>query len=202
MVVQVLSGEENMYIDAQNLFLLEEGRLPPKRRIYKWSEPTISIGYSQKECPFSVPVVRRPTGGGALLHGWDVSFSITDHRDAWGGSFSKIYKNIMELLRSAFEELGLKLELSKNRSRSDSYYCFDYPTLGELTYKDKKVVACAMRLLKNTFLVHGSVNTNLDYQTASQILQVPEERLRERLLSLDLLGIEEAQFLQALSKSL
>ncbi len=69
MVIEASSGEENMRIDTQNL--LEKEKLPPKRRIYNRLLPTGT--------PFYVPMVRKPTGNGALLHGWGVSsFSITD----------------------------------------------------------------------------------------------------------------------------
>ncbi len=200
--MEVLSGKENMEKDSNNLFLLDDQKATPQKRIYKWKEPTISIGYYQQEKAFCVPVVRRPTGGGALLHGWDISFSIADYREAWGGDFGKIYKNVSERLMAGFEKLGIKLEISKNKSRYNSYFCFDYPTLGELTYKGKKVVACAMRVLKNAFLVHGSININLDYQKASQILKVSQQELFQRVLSLDLLEIDEYALLQAVLKDL
>ena len=202
MVVEVLPGKENMQRDSDNLFLLEKGLIEPRRRIYKWSEPTVSIGYSQIERAFPVKVVRRPTGGGALLHGWDISFSITDYRESWGKDFSKIYARVMERLQMSFEYLGIKPSISRNKSRYDSFYCFDYSSFGELTFEGKKLVACAMRVLNNAFLVHGSININVDYKAYSKIMGVDKDLLMQRVWSLEQLGIKEEQVLQALSKSL
>ena len=71
------SAERNMAVDAALLNDCGQGRIPPTVRLYGWSEPAITIGYSQKaeneldleRCQeLDIAVVRRPTGGRALLH--------------------------------------------------------------------------------------------------------------------------------------
>ncbi|MGB9874139.1 MAG: lipoyl protein ligase domain-containing protein [Hydrogenobacter sp.] len=202
-MIEVRTGFENMKIDQDNLLALEEGRGEPVKRIYMWSEPTISIGYSQKPREFSVPVVRRPTGGGALLHGWDISFSIVDYKNSWGKSFSEIYRKLSQRLADAFGSIGVSVEICKNKGvQGDSYYCFFFPNLGELTVNGRKLVACAMRTLKRAFLLHGSVFLDLDYTVASQIIGVPEDELRRRIVCAQDLGLSKEDVLQVLSQGL
>jgi len=104
---EVLSPEENMKRDEELLFSLEEGKIEPCFRIYERSELCISIGKNQEMKKFPIKVVRRPTGGGALIHGWDISFCIVDYKrkqNLW-----KIYKRISENFVKIFEYFRIKL---------------------------------------------------------------------------------------------
>lgn len=202
-MIEVRTGAENMVIDWENLLALEEGRGKPTKRIYMWSEPTISIGYSQKPREFALPVVRRPTGGGALVHGWDISFSLVDYKEVWGRSFTDIYRNFSERLMDAFRKMGVSVELCKQKgNQTHHYFCFFSPSFGELTVGGKKLVACAMRTLKTAFLVHGSVFLNFDYFMLSQITQVPQEELKGRIVCAEEMGLGKEEILQVLCESL
>jgi lipoate-protein ligase A len=202
-MIEVRTGFENMNIDRDNLLALEEGIGKPVRRIYMWSQLTISIGYSQKPREFSIPVVRRPTGGGALLHGWDISFSLVDYKKAWGESPTQIYRKISQKLTDAFRSVGVSLEMCENKSlQGDSYYCFFFPSFGELTVNGRKFVACAMRTLKKVFLIHGSIFLDFDYTTASKITSVPEDEIRRRIVCAQDLGLSKVDVLQVLSQGL
>lgn len=199
---EVLSPEENMKRDEELLFSLEEGKIEPCFRIYEWSELCISIGKNQEMKKFPIKVVRRPTGGGALIHGWDISFCIVDYKrkqNLW-----KIYKRISENFVKIFEYFRIKLEFEKNKSyKLDTYYCFFFPTFGELKTKSgKKIVSMAMRELKETFLLHGSIYITFDYKRAESILGIDECELKRRITSLRELGIEKKDFIQQLYSSL
>ncbi|RLJ70341.1 lipoate-protein ligase A [Hydrogenivirga caldilitoris] len=169
----------------------------PSVRLYKWDRICLSLGYFQKEKPFlTVPTVRRPTGGGALLHGWDVSFSIVDLRERWGLTPSRIYRKVAEVFINSFSNLGIEVTLERFRGRYiDNFFCFWVPTLGELTYRKRKLVSMAMRTLKRSFLVHGSVYLDFDYERVQELIGVPAELLSERIVSLRELGIEEEEFI-------
>ncbi len=196
--VEVLSPEENMRRDEEALLSFEENPEPrPKIRLYRWDRVCLSLGHFQKEKPFlKLPTVRRPTGGGALLHGWDVSFSIVDLRERWGGAPTRIYKRVSAVFIRTFHSLGVDVHLERFRGRYlDRFYCFWVPTLGELTFGGRKVVSMAMRTLRRSFLVHGSVYTEFDYRRARELLGVPEEALRDRIVSLREMGIQEEKFL-------
>lgn len=202
-MIEVRTGFENMNTDRDNLLALEEGRGEPVKRIYMWNQLTISIGYSQKPREFSVPVVRRPTGGGALLHGWDMSFSLVDYKNAWGKSFTQIYRKFSQKLTDAFSSIGVSLEMCESKSlQGDSYYCFFFPSFGELTINGRKFVACAMRTLKKAFLIHGSIFLDFDYKAASKITGVPEDELRRRIVCAQDLGLSKGDVLQVLSQGL
>ncbi len=200
-MIETRTGYENMRIDWENLLALERGeRMEPIFRVYKWSEPTVSIGYSQGMMDFCVSVVRRPTGGGALLHGWDISFSLTDYKNRWGDSFTRIYKEVAGRLMYAFKGFGIDVEISRYRGNYSGYYCFSFPTLGELSVNGKKFLACAMRTMNRAFLLQGSILLKVDRSEFSHILKVPEEDIR--VVSAEELGLKEGQILQVLLRSL
>lgn len=185
-----------MKLDEELFELLEKEKIEPTFRLYKWSELCVSIGKHQEAREFPVKVVRRPTGGGALLHGWDLSFAIIDFKANWGNNFLKIYKRVADLFVELFREFSIKLRVEKNRSYNlDNYFCFFFPTFGELkTQEGKKVISIAMTERKKCFLAHGSVYTRFDYQKASFILGIEKNLLRKRVTSLEELNIKEENF--------
>lgn len=185
-----------MRLDEELLESLERGEIEPVFRLYKWSELCVSIGKHQEAREFPVKVVRRPTGGGALLHGWDLSFALVDYKASWGGGILRIYKNLSERFKELFRKLSVELNVEKSKHYNlDNYFCFFFPTFGELkTREGKKVVSIAMTERKRTFLAHGSVYIRFDYKKASFILGVEENLLRERVTSLEELGVEEGFF--------
>ncbi|NPB07950.1 MAG: lipoate--protein ligase [Aquificae bacterium] len=196
----VLSPEENMFVDSRLFKLVEDDLSEPVFRIYRWSELCVSIGKNQEKRDFPVRVVRRPTGGGALLHGWDLSFAVVDYKENWGDSPLKIYRKFTKVFRILFGVAGVRLEVEKNRTYAlDDYFCFFFPTFGELkTCDGRKVVAMAMCEGKRAFLLHGSVYLNFDYGRAEEILGVKEELLRSRVVSLQELGVNPEEFKQLL----
>ncbi len=191
-----LSPEENMKLDETLLELLEKEKIEPTFRLYKWSELCVSIGKHQETRKFPIKMVRRPTGGGALLHGWDLSFAVVDYKVRWGTATIRIYRNLAERFKKLFQELSVELIVERNKHYNlDNYFCFFFPTFGELkTQEGKKVVAIAMTERRNSFLAHGSIYVRFDYKKASNILGVEENLLRERIISLEELGIKEENF--------
>jgi lipoate-protein ligase A len=195
-MIEVLDGYENMQKDYENFLQVEEGG-GPFFRIYLWKKPVISLGFHQEQRDFPVDVVKRPTGGGALLHGWDISFSVADVKEMWGKSPKKIYLRLMGLLKESLERLGLSLELSNYGGSYGEYFCVFQPTFGEITYKGKKLVACAMRVGKRGFLLHGSLFWTLDYLRAEQIMGIPSERLKDRMITFEELSVSWEELLKA-----
>jgi len=166
-------------------------------RIYLWKKPVISLGFHQEPRDFPVDVVKRPTGGGALLHGWDVSFSVADVKEMWGKSPKKIYLTLIGLLKESLEGLGLSLRVSNYGGSYMEYFCIFQPTFGEITHRGKKLVACAMRVGKSGFLLHGSLFWTLDYLRAEQITGIPSERLRDRTITFEELSVSWEELLKA-----
>jgi lipoate-protein ligase A len=195
-MIEVLDGYENMQKDYENFLRVEEGG-GPFIRLYLWKKPVISLGFHQEPRDFPVDVVKRPTGGGALLHGWDISFSVVDVKEMWGKSPKKIYLRLMGLLKESLESLGLSLELSNYGGSYREYFCIFQPTFGEITQRGKKLVACAMRVGKRGFLLHGSLFLALDYLRAEQITGIPSEKLRDRMITFEELSVSREELLKA-----
>jgi lipoate-protein ligase A len=195
-MIEVLDGYENMQKDYENFLRVEEGG-GPFFRIYLWKKPVISLGFHQEPRDFPVDVVKRPTGGGALLHGWDISFSVVDVKEMWGKSPKKIYLRLMGLLKESLEDLGLSLGISNYGGTYGEYFCIFQPTFGEITHKGKKLVACAMRVGKGGFLLHGSLFWTLDYLRAEQIMGIPSEKLRDRMITFEELSVSWEELLKA-----
>ena len=195
-MIEVCDGYENMQKDYENFLRVEEGG-GPFFRLYLWEKPVISLGFHQESRDFPVDVVKRPTGVGALLHGWDISFSVVDVKEMWGKSPKKIYLRLMGLLKESLEGLGLSLGISNYGGTYGEYFCLFQPTFGEITYKGKKLVACAMRVGKRGFLLHGSLFWTLDYLKAEQIMGIPGEKLRDRMITFEELSVSWEELLKA-----
>jgi len=197
--VEALRGRENMEKDWENLLMAEKTG-SPAFRLYRWAEPTLSVGYSQEEPQLPIPVVKRPTGGGALLHGWDISFSYAGLRESWGGSFTKIYKNFMNLILQALREINPGFEMSRYRGAYEDFFCYFYPTLGEITFGGRKVLACAMRMLNRAFLVHGSLFVDFEYREFEKITGIDARLLRERVITFRELNVPEGYLLHTMDR--
>jgi lipoate-protein ligase A len=94
-------------------------------------------------------------------------------------------------------DLGPSLELSNYGGSYGEYFCIFQPTFGEITHKGKKLVACAMRVGKRGFLLHGSLFWTLDYLRAEQIMGIPSERLRDRMITFEELSVPWEDLLKA-----
>ena len=184
--------------DSSLLRCLEEEGGQPSFRLYFWDRLCLSVGLNQKKIPaVELPIVRRPTGGGALLHGWDLSFALVDLRERWGMSPKVIYRKVAELLIESFSRHGIELKMARFKGNYlNTEYCFLFPTFGELTYCGRKAVSMAMRTLKRSFLIHGSLYVDFDYETASRILGIESQLLTERTVPLAELGIDKEEAIE------
>lgn len=199
-MIEILSGRENMQKDLENFLKVERGERYLLVRFYRWQEPTVSIGLLQRERKMPLPVVRRPTGGGELLHGGDVSFSVASWRDLWGSNPKEIYGRLMVLLQESLNEVGISLDMTRYSPERMERLCFFYPSWGELTADGKKVVACAMRIGRRAFLLQGSLLIDMEYSLAHRVFGVGEEILRERITTFRELGVEEDRLLEGLRR--
>ncbi len=203
LIVEVLSPEENMKRDEEALFALEVGRGFPNYRIFKWDRMCLSIGKNQKppQKP-QLPWVKRPTGGGILLHGWDISFSFTDLKSRWGNKPTDIYIRVAQFLADTFKEAGVSVQIQKFPGNyRENPYCFYIPSFGEISLEGKKLLSLAMRTLRKSFLLQGSVYEFFDFKRASDLLGVPEKELRSRIITLEELPLK-GEFILLLKKRL
>jgi len=159
-------GSDNMATDEALLRAASsDSGFVPVLRIYGWAEPTVSLGYLQRSAPFvglGLPVVRRITGGRALLHDDELTYAVvTGARSplyAMGisGCYAAISKAIVEALR------GFGLDAEFARPLSPSAYrrhkaCFASSARYEVLVAGKKIAGSAQRRVKGALLQHGSI---------------------------------------------
>lgn len=134
-------------------------------RIYGWARPTLSLGMHEKArldpaaaAARGIDVVRRPTGGRALLHHREVTYSVT--APAHDSSLRASYAAINAILLDALRRLGVPAIEAERRGRPlapDGAACFAEPNVGELVVDDRKLVGSAQRRDEHAFLQHGSI---------------------------------------------
>ncbi len=162
-------GATNMAVDAA---LLDHARRTGEAtlRIYDWARPTLSFGRHERTrglfdaahlATRGVDAVRRPTGGRALLHHREVTYSVT--APAAGATLGESYRAINALLRDALARLGVHAAEAPRASgqaralRPEGAACFAEPSAGELTVGGAKLVGSAQLREDGAFLQHGSI---------------------------------------------
>lgn len=190
--------EMNMAIDEAILTLHSEGKVPPTVRFYAWQPATLSIGYFQKageEVDFEalrasgLGFVRRPTGGRAVLHDQELTYSMIVSEDYPGlpKNVTEAYRVLSEGLLVGFRRLGLdavmaRLDDGEGRySAASSAACFDSPSWYELVVEGRKVAGSAQTRQKGAVLQHGSILLDMDVELLFDVLAFPSERIKERL---------------------
>lgn len=198
-----LPGHENMARDSSILHALEEGSGVPTLRLYGWDTPTISIGYLQGPAPFQglgLPVVRRITGGRAVVHSREITYSVTGLMDSplFSGGIMAAYSVISACIISALNDAGVNATYSRGAASGDrSEACFHTPSRYEVLINGRKLVGSAQRRLKRAFIQHGSIlmdtDDELNYRVfgagisgrmagVSEFSPVKPERLKELLV--------------------
>lgn len=163
---KVYSGKENMQIDSD---LLKEAisaqANEPVFRLYGWSPMCVSLGRNQKEFPFpqGLDCVRRLTGGRALLHDNEVTYSyIAPAKD--GESVIESYKKISGILIDFFKTLGIELQFGGDKYRGGTGfdYCMLLSTGADVCYQGKKIIGSAQCRKNGYILQHGSILFDYD----------------------------------------
>jgi lipoate-protein ligase A len=186
-----LPGAMNMAIDSAILAAVEEGISPPTLRLYSWNPPCLSLGYNQPYSDVDLDqltarkwdVVRRPTGGRAILHTDELTYAVigpkSDPRLA--GSLMNSYQNISQALFSALSQLGLPVEVhaGKNPQAHHQPVCFENPSDFEITANGKKIIGSAQARKKNCLLQHGSLPLSGDLTRITRVLSYPSLEARQ-----------------------
>ncbi len=135
----------------------------PTLRLYGWKEPTISIGYGQDRERFAgsgLPVVKRITGGRAVLHDMEVTYSIITGADnrLFCSGIEGAYEEISGCIINALNDVGIDARFSPGIKGSKSVSrdaCFYSPSRYEVMINGKKLVGSSQRRFKNAFIQHG-----------------------------------------------
>jgi lipoate-protein ligase A len=155
--------------------------------VYGWTEPTLSLGRNQlaKGCydlermrAMGVGTVRRPTGGRALLHHREVTYSVTAPLDR-GEMLRDSYDRINRILLSALNELGVPASVADPKTASSpptGMPCFAAPARGELISGGRKLVGSAQWRDDGALLQHGSILIDDDQSLIPDFSIGPRER--------------------------
>jgi lipoate-protein ligase A len=182
-----------MALDEAMLLLHNAGVTPPTLRVYCWDLPTLSLGYAQNTqrdvdllaCQqHGVAVVRRPTGGRAVLHDQEVTYSVILPTALFPGpdTLTSHYYHIGQALLGTLQRLGMPVHLQRSRLASPPRHaeaapaCFAALARYELSVMGRKIIGSAQKHLQHALLQHGSLPLWLDRQRLFACLRVPPER--------------------------
>src|SRR5919109_2759554 len=171
----------NMAVDEAVLevFAVEGGATTV--RFYSWSPPAVSLGYAQsiereidlRQCTaLGIDVVRRPTGGRAVLHDHEVTYSlvISAHDPRVTAGILAAYLTISRALIRGLSYLGVTAELLPLRrgvplpSDQASAVCFATPSSYEVAVGGRKIIGSAQRRAHDVIMQHGSIPLSWDFE--------------------------------------
>jgi len=195
-----------MAVDESILEHIHRGESLPTLRLYSWDPPCLSLGHAQPFADVDMErvkahgweVVRRLTGGRAILHTDELTYSVTGSADepVLAGGVLESYNRLAQALMFAMRELGLPVEMKEDAGHvsdvtsqnqpshagSVTYVnpvCFEVPSTYEITVNEKKLIGSAQARKKEGVLQHGSLPLNGDLTRICDALIFKDEAARE-----------------------
>lgn len=177
-----------MALDEALLEAVASGESPPVLRFYRWRPATVTIGYAQSVASdldldvcraAGLDVVRRATGGRAVLHDHEVTYAVIAplNQRHFGNSVLDCYQVIAEILRETLRQFGLPAQLVPGQSKGGQKnpvkaVCFSAPSQYELVIEDCKVAGSAQKRHGQAFLQHGSLPLEMDVALLKSALRM------------------------------
>lgn len=174
----VRPGAYNMGLDEAILGAVAEGRRPPTLRLYGWNPPTVTLGYFQgldeevdrEACArMGVDIVRRVTGGGAVFHDAELTYSIVlpeSHPLARPGILDS-YRVLCAGVVEGLARFGLQAE---------------FAPINDVLVDGRKVSGNAQTRKRGCILQHGTILLDVDVDRMFALLKVPSEKLKGKLI--------------------
>jgi len=191
-----------MAVDEAILEAVASGASPTTLRLYAWAPPCLSLGYAQsindadrqRLAARGWHLVRRPTGGRAILHTDELTYSVIGSQDEprLSGSVLESYQRLSQALLLALHALGIPAQAEPNpegagENRLPAAVCFEVPSNYEITVHGRKIIGSAQARRKGVVLQHGSFPLYGDLRRITQVLTFADENTRaqaaERLKS-------------------
>jgi lipoyl(octanoyl) transferase len=169
------------------------GHSPPTLRLYSWEPPCLSLGFTQpaeqadrdRLCTAGWGLVRRPTGGRAILHTDELTYSLSaplQHPLMLGGVLAS-YQRISQAIIRGLELLNIPIKVNEivkpERHADQAPVCFEVPSAYEITAMGKKLVGSAQVRRKNSVLQHGAIPLTGDISRICLGLAFPSEEDRD-----------------------
>lgn len=195
------NGNWNMAVDEAILESVGNDSVKPTLRLYGWTPPCLSLGYAQPVSDVDRQrlgnlgwgLVRRPTGGRAILHSDELTYAvIAPHSEPRiAGGVLESYQRLSVALINAMTSLGLSVQAlertpSANQQATSNPVCFETPSNYEITITGKKIIGSAQARKREGILQHGSFPLMGDLTRITWALYFPDDIQRasaaERLL--------------------
>jgi len=184
------SGAWNLALDEAIFLAVRERCTPPTLRFYAWEAPTLSLGYAQERnrdldlaacAERGIAVVRRPTGGRAVLHDREVTYAVAAPAGTapFGAGLDTAYRAVAAGLLAGLRLLGLEASLAPREpgearpSRHPG--CFAAASRHEIVAGGRKIVGSAQRRSGGAFLQHGSILLESHGELLDRLLRRREE---------------------------
>lgn len=183
-------GTFNMAADEALLIELMKDADSPTLRFYQWENPTLSLGYFQKIKEINIKrceakgydIVRRPTGGRAVLHWDEVTFCLVI--PAFKKGLWEIFKSIHDALGSGLNMMGISARVMPVKKYGQGTHhrtsaCFASPSRYELTLNGKKIAGTAQKKVGGYMLAHGSIPIKSKFKYLFEVLNFRSNEERE-----------------------
>ncbi len=185
-------GAWNMAVDEAILEHIGRGESLPTLRLYAWTPPCLSLGHAQPIADVDLArlevrgweIVRRATGGRAILHTDELTYSVIAPTDEprVEGSVLESYNRLAGALLRAVKSLDVPVEMKEGKVNDNSIpnpVCFEVPSTYEITAGGKKLIGSAQARRKEGVLQHGSLPLSGDLTRICQALKFESEAARE-----------------------
>jgi len=149
----------------------------PVIRLYRWNPTAISIGYFQKlqeevdvdACKENnIDIVRRWTGGGAVLHDEEITYSIIASEDLFPKNIIESYKVICGWVMDGLKRLGIESE---------------YHPINDILVNNKKISGNAQTRRRGVLIQHGTILYNVDVDKMFSLLKVKDIKIKDKIIS-------------------
>jgi lipoate-protein ligase A len=185
-------GAWNMALDEAILEHIGRGESIPTLRLYAWDPACLSLGHAQPFADVDMArlhergweVVRRLTGGRAILHTDEITYSVIAPTDEprLAGTVLESYNRLAQALLLAVQELNLPVEMKEGTTQNGpnlNPVCFEVTSSYEITVNGKKLIGSAQARKKEGVLQHGSLPLTGDLTRICQALVFESESARE-----------------------
>lgn len=202
------SADYNMALDEAIALIAIKEEAPPALRFYCWQLPSLTIGAFQKTVGIDldycrsagISVVRRPTGGRAILHGDELTYSFSArHEPPFSTLLLENYRLVSHALLKGLVRLGVSgvMEKESKGAYSASALCFQARSFGEVSAFGLKLIGSAQKRFTKGFLQQGSIPFSVDVQTLGKIIgecgnEVSADALRSILPDIDYVALKKA----------
>lgn len=179
LVTNANTAAYNMALDEAVMLGIKEGSSPPTLRLYQWNPHAITIGYFQsmnaevdiEKCKeLSVDITRRITGGGAVLHDQETTYSLLLplNNPVVTGNIMETYNQVCGAVIAGLNQFGLDGK---------------FVPINDIIVNGKKISGNAQTRRHGCILQHGTILMDVNVEKMFSLLKVPDEKIRDKLIS-------------------